>query len=183
MTLASNEYWGELRDADLLVSEQKVQLALQSLAARLNQQFSDQYPLVLAVMGGAVVFAGQLLPLLKFPLEFDYLQVSRYGDAQQGGELIWKVAPPAKVAGRIVLVVDDILDEGETMLAVRNRLLSLGASLVCSVVFAEKQRLRQVPIQADFVGLTVPDRFVFGYGMDLNSRWRNLPAIYAVKES
>ena len=172
----------ELRDADLLISEQQVQVALHDVAARLNEQFSGQYPLLLAVMGGAVVFAGQLLPLLKFPLEFDYLHVSRYGDAQQGGELIWKVAPTAAVAGRVVLVVDDIFDEGATLLAIQNRLLSLGATRVYSVVFAEKQRSRPLTITADFVGVKVPDRFVFGYGMDIHGAWRNLPAIYAAKE-
>jgi len=183
MTSALEQHWTALREADLLFSEAQVQAALQQVAAQLNENFSDQYPLVLAVMGGAVVFAGELLPRLKFPLEFDYVHVSRYGHAQQGGELKWKVAPTTKVAGRVVIVVDDILDEGETLTAIQNRLLGLGAQHVYAVVFAEKQRPRSLPIQADFVGLQVPDRFVFGYGMDINGAWRNLPAIYAVKES
>lgn len=174
--------WRDLNEAELLFTEQEVQLALQKIAASLNQQFFSQYPLVLAVMGGAVVFAGQLLPLLKFPLEFDYLQVSRYGDAQQGGQLRWKVAPTTAVSGRVVLVVDDILDEGETLTAIQQRLLNMGASQVFLVVMVNKNRSRDLPIRADFVGLSVPDRFVFGYGMDIQGAWRNLPAIYAVKE-
>jgi hypoxanthine phosphoribosyltransferase len=183
MKPATEKHRTVLREADLLFTEAQVQASLQHVADQLNEKFSDQYPLLLAVMGGAVVFAGELLPRLNFPLEFDYVHVSRYGNAQQGGELSWKVAPTTTVAGRIILVVDDILDEGETLTAIQKRLLSLGAQQVYSVVFADKQRPRSLPIQADFVGLQVPDRFVFGYGMDINGAWRNLPAIYAVKES
>jgi hypoxanthine phosphoribosyltransferase len=140
------------------------------------------HPLVLSVMGGAVVFTGQLLPTLAFPLDFDYVHVSRYGNNKQGGEMHWKVAPQENVRGRVVLVVDDILDEGETLYAIRQRVLALGATSFYSAIFADKLNNKIKPIKADFVGLQVPDRFVFGYGMDLHGAWRNLPAIYATKE-
>ncbi len=78
-------------------------------------------------MRGSVIFAGQLLPQLRFPLEFDYLDVTRYGDATRGGEISWKVTPGTSVAGRVVLVLDDILDEGQTLAAVREKLLEAGA--------------------------------------------------------
>jgi hypoxanthine phosphoribosyltransferase len=135
------------------------------------------------VMGVAVVFTGQLLPMLDFPLDFDYLHVSRYGDEKQGGKLHWKVAPRENVTGRIVLVLDDILDEGETMHAIRQRVLELGASKFYSAVFTDKDIGKPKPIRADFVGMELPNRFVFGYGMDIHGAWRNLPAIYAVKET
>ena len=172
-----------LDEADLLCAAADVQLALQRVAQQLNQKFAEAYPLVLSVMGGAVIFSGQLLPLLNFPLEFDYLHVSRYGDAQHGGELRWVVAPNENVAGRIVLVLDDILDEGHTLAAIQQRVLELGAAACYSAVLAEKNPQHLKPAKADFVGLNVPDRFVFGYGMDIHGAWRNLPAIYAVKES
>ncbi|MDZ4200884.1 MAG: hypoxanthine-guanine phosphoribosyltransferase [Gallionella sp.] len=168
-----------LQNAELLRSEQQVQAALVRVAAEINAALADRHPLVLSVMGGAVVFTGQLLPLLDFPLDFDYLHVSRYGNAQQGGELHWKVAPRENVRGRVVLVVDDILDEGETLFAIRQRVLELGADSFYSAVFADKENGRTKPICADFVGMTLPDRFVFGYGMDVHGAWRNLPAIYA----
>lgn len=171
-----------LQEAELLVSGEQVQLALHRVAQDINSALADQHPLVLSVMGGAVVFTGQLLPLLNFPLDFDYVHVSRYGNAQQGGEMHWKVAPRENVRGKIVLVVDDILDEGETMAAIKQRVMELGAAGFYSAVFAEKDNGKDKPVRADFIGLTVPNRFVFGYGMDFHGVWRNLPAIYAVKE-
>jgi hypoxanthine phosphoribosyltransferase len=171
-----------LQQAEMLHSGEQVQAALRGVAQRINAALADTHPLVLSVMGGAVVFAGQLLPLLDFPLDFDYVHVSRYRDARHGGQLHWKVAPCENVGGRVVLVLDDILDEGETMLAIRQRVMEMGAGRFYSAVFADKQLGRAKPIRADFVGLELPDRFVFGYGMDIEGAWRNLPAIYAVKE-
>ena len=170
-----------LQQAELLYSEQQVQDALRKVAQQINARLADTHPLVLSVMGGAVVFSGQLLPLLDFPLDFDYVHVSRYGDARRGGAMQWKVEPRENVRGRVVLVLDDILDEGQTLATLRERVLSLGASKFYSAVLADKQHGRKKPIHADFVGLELPDRFVFGYGMDIEGAWRNLPAIYAVK--
>ena len=95
----------------------------------------------------------------------------------------WKVAPHENVRGRVVLVVDDILDEGETLHAVKQRVMALGATQFYSAIFADKMNGKIKPIKADFVGLQVPDRFVFGYGMDIHGAWRNLPAIHATKEN
>jgi hypoxanthine phosphoribosyltransferase len=171
-----------LHNSEIIFSEQQVRAALLRIAQEINTTLAEQHPLVLSVMGGAVVFTGQLLPLLNFPLDFDYVHVSRYGNAQQGGELKWKVAPHENVRGRVVLVVDDILDEGATLHAIKQRVMELGASKFYSAIFADKLNGREKPIRADFLGLQVPDRFVFGYGMDIHGAWRNLPAIYATKE-
>jgi hypoxanthine phosphoribosyltransferase len=171
-----------LAQSEVIHTEGEVQAALQRVAREINARLAGQHPLVLSVMGGAVVFSGQLLPLLEFPLDFDYLHVSRYGNAQQGGALHWKVAPRENVQGKVVLVLDDILDEGETLHAIRQRVLELGARAFYSAVFADKDNGKIKPIQADFVGLTLPNRFVFGYGMDIHGAWRNLPAIHALKE-
>ena len=171
-----------LRDADLICTAERVQMALSKVAREINTALAETHPLVLSVMGGAVVFTGQLLPLLDFPLDFDYVHVSRYGDARHGGQMHWKVSPRETVRGRTVLVLDDILDEGHTLAALRERVMELGARRFYSAVFADKRHGRDKPIRADFVGLELPDRFVFGYGMDVDGAWRNLPAIYAVKE-
>ncbi|MDD5058574.1 MAG: hypoxanthine-guanine phosphoribosyltransferase [Sideroxydans sp.] len=171
-----------LASSELLFGADEVQHAVRRVANEINVAFAERHPLLLSVMGGAVVFTGQLLPMLDFPLDFDYLHVSRYGDDQQGGELHWKVAPRENVAGRVVLVVDDILDEGQTMLAIKRRVMELGAAQFYCAVFADKNIGKRKPIHADFVGMELPDRFVFGYGMDIHGAWRNLPAIYAVKE-
>jgi len=170
-----------LDEADLICSAEESALAVRRVAAEITARLANANPLVLAVMGGAVVFTGQLLPQLIFPLDFDYLHVSRYGDVTSGGQLTWIVEPRSAVEGRIVLVVDDILDEGVTLAEITRRLLAQGASEVLSAVFANKNLGRAKPITADFVGVHLPNRYVFGYGMDVRGAWRNLPAVYAVK--
>jgi hypoxanthine phosphoribosyltransferase len=168
-------------EADLLVSADESAAAVRRVAGEISERMEKLNPLVLAVMGGAVVFTGQLLPQLCFPLDFDYLHVTRYGDVTRGGTLQWIVEPRTPVAGRVVLVLDDILDEGVTLAAISQRLLEQGASQVLCAVFADKQLGRSKPIAADFVGVHLPNRYVFGYGMDVKGAWRNLPAVYAVK--
>jgi hypoxanthine phosphoribosyltransferase len=136
---------------------------------------------VLGVMGGAVVFTGHLLTQLGFPLEFDYIHVSRYGDDDRGGEVVWKVIPRQNVAGRTIVVVDDILDEGETLAHVKQRLLDMGAAEVIIVVFADKDLGRAKPVQADIIGLSIPNEFVVGFGMDVYGYWRNLPGLWSIR--
>ncbi|MGH8690661.1 MAG: hypoxanthine-guanine phosphoribosyltransferase [Burkholderiales bacterium] len=174
--------WAFLKDSDLIASAAQVQSAVQRVAAEIEQKLARSYPLVLAVMGGAVVFAGQILPLLRFPLDFDYIHASRYGVMTRGASIEWRVSPPQLARGRAVLVLDDILDHGETMNAIRSRLLELGAASVHCAVLVEKELRTPKPITPDFVGLKIPDRFVFGCGMDAKGFWRNLPEIRAMKE-
>jgi hypoxanthine phosphoribosyltransferase len=182
MTITIQHARAILQNAEMLYTAGEVQAALHNVARQINDNLADSHPLVLSVMGGAVVFSGQLLPLLDFPLDFDYVHVSRYGDAKQGGAMHWKVEPRENVRGRVVLLLDDILDEGHTLATLHERVLALGAEKCFSAVFADKQREHKKPIRADFVGMELPNRFVFGYGMDIEGAWRNLPAIYAVKE-
>ncbi len=174
--------WQILQSAELIHSASAVDAAISRVAAEISAKLGDKYPLVLSVMGGAVVFAGRILPMLNFPLDFDYIHASRYGSTSSGGSVDWKVAPKGNVMGRVVLVLDDILDIGDTMLAIRERVLALGARDFFSAVLTDKKRGQPKPIYADFVGLSLPDRYVFGCGMDAHGAWRNLPAIYALCE-
>ena len=174
--------WAFLENSDPVSSAEEIQAAIRRVAAEIQDRLAGAYPLVLVVLGGAVVFAGQLLPLLRFPLDLDYLHASRYGPATQGGGIGWRVAPPEGVRGRTVLVLDDILDGGETMHAIRERLLALGAASFLCAVLVEKLLARPKPLAADFVGLKIPDRFVFGCGMDAKGFWRNLPELRAMRE-
>jgi hypoxanthine phosphoribosyltransferase len=171
-----------LETADLLCSAASVSTAVSRIAREITAALAGSFPLVLCVMRGAVVFAGHLLPQLRFPLEFDYLDLRRYGDSIRGGEIEWRAMPGTAVAGRTVLVLDDILDQGRTLAAVREKLLAAGANRVYYAVLTEKDTGRAKPVSADFVGLRVPDRYVFGCGMDVGGAWRNLPEIYALKE-
>lgn len=173
--------WAFLEQSDLVSGADEVRAAIERVATEIQAKFAERYPLVLVVMGGAVVFAGQLLPLLRMPMDLDYIHATRYGAATRGGGIDWKVAPPAGVKDRAVLVLDDILDGGQTMAAIRDKLLELGAASFHCAVLVEKVLAAKKPIAADFIGLRIPDRFVFGCGMDAKGYWRNLPEIRAMK--
>src|SRR5436305_5215949 len=175
--------WRFLEESDPIASAEEVQAAVKRVAAEITGTMAQTYPLVLVVMGGAVVFAGQILPLLRFPLDLDYIHASRYGAETRGATIDWRVAPPASVRGRAVLVLDDILDGGDTMAAICDRLLALGAASFACAVLVETKLARPKPISADFVGLTIEDRFVFGYGMDAKGYWRNVARIRAMREA
>jgi len=177
----SQQAWALFNQAELLHGATEIELTLDQLARQITDAMADRFPIALCVMGGAVVFAGKLLPRLGFPLEFDYLHATRYRDGTQGGEIEWSVLPRKNLQGRNILLMDDILDEGHTLAAAKARLLELGAADVKIAVLADKHIGRPKPIAADFVGLHLPDRYVFGMGMDAYGLWRNLPAIYAFK--
>jgi hypoxanthine phosphoribosyltransferase len=172
-----------LAGAELIHSADTVAAAVERVAARIEEKLGGTNPLMLCVMNGGVPFAGQLLIRLGFPLDFDYLHVTRYGRATSGGALSWRSLPQTPIEGRTVLIVDDILDDGLTLAAIVERMREMGAAACHTAVAADKQKDGKKPLEADFTALTVPDRFVFGYGMDVRGKWRNLPAIYAMKET
>jgi hypoxanthine phosphoribosyltransferase len=171
-----------LETADLVCSAATVSETVTRLAQEITDRLADSFPLVLCVMRGGVIFTGQLLPQLRFPLELDYVEVTRYGVSTRGGELSWRMAPGPAVTGRTVLVLDDILDEGNTLAAIREKLVAMGAGRVLIAVLAEKDTGQAKPVKADFTGVRLPNRYVFGCGMDVKGAWRNLPEIYALKE-
>ncbi len=171
-----------LAAAELIHSAETVAAAVSRVALEITDKLGDTNPLLLCVMTGGVPFTGHLMTQLHFPLEFDYMHVTRYGQDTTGGALSWRSAPWTSVKGRTVLVLDDILDEGLTLAAIVERMMELGAKACYTAVATDKLNGKKKPIKADFVALTVPDRFVFGYGMDVRGAYRNLPAIYAMKE-
>ncbi len=138
--------------------------------------------MILVIMKGGMFFAGQLLPMLRFPLEVEYAHASRYGSKLSGGEVRWTIAPPAAVKGRAVVVLDDILDAGHTLAEVKRQVLLLGASSCRIAVLTEKATGKEKPVSAYFSGITLPERYVFGCGLDISGAWRNLSEIYALKE-
>ena len=166
--------------AMLVVPESEVQDAIDRLAREIAADLAGMRPLVITILNGGLVFAGQLLPRLRFPLTCDYVHARRYGKATRGGTLQWIAGPHEDVASRHLLLLDDILDEGRTLLAVRDELLARGAASVRIAAFARKERGLPAAVKADYVGVVVPDAFVFGYGMDVAGEWRNLPAVYAM---
>ena len=180
--MAPDEAWRILADADSIVGAEEIQRALDRMAAEIMARLDEANPLALSVMTGAVFLAGQLLPRLAFPLEYDYLHATRYRNTKQGHGIDWVIEPRTPVAGRTVLVLDDILDEGITLAAIKARLLDRGARECLTAVLAVKDIGQPQPIAADFAAVRLPNRYVFGCGMDVAGTWRNLPAIYAVKD-
>lgn len=171
-----------LAKADLLYSERQVSQAFDIMASAINQHLHKKYPICLSVMLGGLLPTGQLLPRLNFPLEIDYIHASRYRGDTQGGELNWIKHPQIPLVERSVLIIDDILDEGLTLQAIVEYCLQQGATEVFTAVLVEKEHDRRTGLQqADFMGLTVPDRYVFGYGMDYQGQLRYAPGIYAVQ--
>ena len=178
------DFASALANADLVHDRITIEHAVAMMAARIRNDYADDVPVYLTVMQGALPFAGQLaleLGALGLDLEFDYLHATRYRGETSGGELTWVHRPATALRNRRVLLVDDILDEGHTMAAVRAWCIGEGAQDVRIATLAVKLHDRCVPgLRADYVGLEVPDRYVFGYGMDYHEQGRNLPAIYAL---
>ncbi len=170
--------------AELLLAPEGVAAAVTRVADAVNAALASQSipTLALVVMRGGLIFAGHLLPQLRFPVDVDYVDATRYGAATHGGSLTWRAGIPDQIGGRTVLLIDDILDEGLTLAAVREKLLEAGAAKVLIAVFADKDLQRVKPVTADFVGVTLPNRYVFGFGMDVRGQWRNLPAVYALAQ-
>ncbi len=169
-----------LNNAQLVHHQQAVDHAISSIAHQLNGDYANEQPVVLCVMGGGVFFTGQLMPQLNFPLEFDYIHATRYSGTN-GNAVEWLVKPKEIVNNRNVLILDDILDAGITLKAIVDECKQLGAKSIKVAVLVEKQLEADKPIYADYVGLKVPNQYVFGCGMDVYGWWRNLPAIYALQ--
>ncbi len=170
-----------LSEARPLHSPDAVRAALQRVAGEINSALADADPVLLCAMIGGLAFAGQLLPLLCFPHQLDYLHVTRYRGATAGGELQWRARPTTPLADRTVLILDDIFDEGATLAAMLDYCRGAGTRHVFSAVLVDKRHARKVPdIRPDFIGLTVDDHYVFGCGMDYRGYLRHTAGIYAV---
>ena len=179
-----------LARSQVLHDRAAVEGAIDAMAARiaadLRDTGDDQPPVFLTIMHGGLPFAARLalgIGAQGVDLAFDYLHATRYRGATSGGELAWKHRPATPLRGRRVLLVDDIVDEGHTLAAVRAWCLAEGAAEVRIAAMVVKRHGRCVPgLEADYAGLDVPDRYVFGYGMDYHEQGRNLPAIHALRE-
>lgn len=179
--MSLEKYRAALASADLIHDEATMRSAIVRMAGEIDAQLGDESAIFMTVMNGGMIFAGQLATSLRAPVEFDYLHATRYRGATSGGELSWLARPTLELTGRTVLLVDDILDEGYTLQAIRAHCMERGAKRVLLAALCEKKHDRVVPgLVADFVGVDVPDRYVFGYGMDYNELGRNLPGIYAL---
>ena len=171
-----------LMDAECIYNDDQVSMALDSIADNIRKKYCDKNPLVFCVMKGGAFTACALLQRLQFPLEFDFMQVTRYRNTAQGGDVEWRVKPDVSIAGRFVLIVDDILDEGITLQEIVNYCQSEKAASVEVAVLTDKKHNRNKNrIKADYVALTIPDCYVVGCGMDYKGYFRNMNGVYAIK--
>ena len=168
--------------ADLVFSAHQIAVAIENMATDLEQKIKNQNAIMLCVMNGGLITTSDIMRGLQCDVRLDYLQVARYRDKTVGGSLHWHKEPQLSLEGQVVVLVDDIYDEGYTLEEVVSYCKRKGAKQVITVVLLFKQKEgRKVSMQPDIFGLEVSDRYVFGYGMDYKGYLRNLPAIYAVK--
>jgi hypoxanthine phosphoribosyltransferase len=171
-----------MRQAECLFTMADIHAACDRLASAINRDLAGRELIVLCIMNGGLVATGLLLPRLTMPLRVDYLHATRYREQTSGTDLHWRVEPSNDLAGRHVLVVDDILDEGYTLQAIMDFCEAQGAASVSAAVLVQKVHERGVRPPVAYIGLQVPDRYVFGAGMDYRGYWRNAAGIYAVAE-
>lgn len=187
MSVVSLDHIREVKKtADCLHNAKAVAKAFDKMAVQITEVLSDKNPLVISLMNGGLIASGQLLLRLDFVLQVDFIHASRYREQTAGGtRLNWLVKPHQLLNDRHVLLVDDILDEGMTLYEVAQFCKREGAKQVYTAVLADKKHDRRQPpgFVADFTGLEIKDRYVFGCGMDYRGYLRNVNGIYAVKES
>lgn len=166
------------KTADVVHNRAAIDAIIAQQATLINAHYRCERALVLPVMTGALIYAGQLLPRLTIELELDYVHATRYDGARAGGRLNWLMRPRSPVAGRKILLLDDILDEGLTLALVRDWLLEQGAAEVLISVLAHKLKAQPQACSADFPALPVPDCYVYGFGLDVDGLWRNADGIF-----
>jgi len=168
--------------AECLADAAALSSILDQMAEQLSAELADDNPVIMCVMNGGLIVTGMLLPRLNFPLQVDYLHATRYRERLTGADLQWKASPSLPLKGRVVVLVDDILDEGDTLVGIRAHCLEQGASRVLCAVLVDKNHDRRHPAlqRADVTGMDAPDRYLFGFGMDYKGYLRNAPGIYAV---
>lgn len=171
-----------LKEAECLYSFSEVNEALDRMAKAITDKLKDKNPLILCVMTGALITTGHLVTRLHFPLEIDYIHVTRYRGTTRGGDLHWLVEPRQSLKDRAVIVIDDIMDGGLTLSAIIDYCKQSHAKEILTAVLVSKNRKREpgVHFEPDFVGMKTEDKYLFGFGLDYEEYLRNVPGIYAV---
>ena len=183
MPLTNDEIQSIQDNAECLHDADAVHQALDQMASAITESLGESLPVVLCVLNGGIIPAGYLLTRLEFPLEIGYLHATRYRGETSGAEVQWLCESLIELQDRTVLVIDDILDEGQTLADIVDHCEQAGATQVYSAVLVQKHHDRLTTgIEADFVGLQVDDRYVFGFGMDYKGYLRNMNGVFALGE-
>ena len=177
---AAQEALTVLKNAKVIYTEQEVNGALEGIAKKINQDYEASVPLILCVMNGGLFTTAKLVNNLKIPVNMDYIHATRYENGTEGKALKWLATPNTSLENRDVILVDDILDEGVTLSCLKDYCMRNGANSVKAALLIKKQHDRCInPELGDYIGIEVPDKYVFGCGMDFKGFFRNLPVIYA----
>ena len=167
----------------VLFDETRIRQRLDEIAAQVSNDYCDKELTVIAVLNGSLVFMADLMRRIQLPLRLDCLSVASYhGKAQTSGEVIFKQIALPDVQDRHILILDDILDSGNTLAAIRERLETAGPRTIKVCVLLSKKKQRARAIDADYVGFEIEDEFVVGYGLDYDERYRNLPCIGVLRK-
>lgn len=173
-----------LNKSERLYDYSEVERAIHAVSQEVNRELEGDDVLVITILQGGLVFSGMLVPQLSFPLTLDYTQFSRYGHNKEGGDIRVPATPKTSMEGKTVLLVDDIYDRGETLkvaseLCVENGAKKVVAAVLVKKVFADVAVTPLIPNFKLFYALEVPDKFVFGMGMDVEDYFRNAAGIFA----
>ena len=166
----------------ILLTRQEIEAAVSRLAAEISRDYHDKHPLLLGILKGSFVFLADLIRRLDFPLEVDFLRLASYGKGRQTPgkvRVVHDISTPIK--GREVLVIEDIVDTGLTTVFLLNHLRKQKPASLKLCTLTDKPSRRQVPVTIDYLGFTVPDKFIVGYGIDYDEKFRNLPDICFVE--
>ena len=162
----------------VLLPREKVEAVVRMLAAEIKRDYQGKSPLLLGILKGSFVFMADLIRQLDFPLEVEFVRLSSYGAKEQSSERIKVIQGlHSKVKGKDVLVIEDIVDTGLTTSFFMDYLGKKEPASLKLCVLADKPSRRKVPVAMDYLGFTVPDKFIVGYGLDCNEKFRNLPDI------
>ncbi|CAM3987738.1 hypoxanthine phosphoribosyltransferase [Alkalicoccus chagannorensis] len=167
---------------EVLISEEELQTKIADLGAELSEEYGDRFPLVIGILKGSLPFMGDLMQKMDIHLEYDVMDVSSYGkEFVSSGEVKIVKDLNTSIKGRDVIILEDIIDSGNTLKYLTDLFKHRGANTVKIVTLLDKPDGRQVDIYPDTAGFTVPDKFVVGYGLDYIERFRNLPYIGVLK--
>ena len=167
----------------LLIPETEIAAAVSRLASEIRRDYTGKRPLFIGILKGSFVFLADLVRQLDFPLEIDFIVVCSYGKGTEPcGEVEVLYEPRLPAKGRNVVVIEDIVDTGLTTASVIDHLKNQKPASLKLCVLLDKPARRRVPVKIDYLGLTVPDKFLVGYGLDCNEKFRNLPDIYVLRE-
>lgn len=166
----------------VLISEKQIARRVAEMARQIQKDYSSRDMVIVALLNGTVLFLADLVRHLSLPLRLDFIGVSSYGAGTESGQLVFTKELRLDVKGRDVLLVDDILDTGRTLTRVRAKLKKLKPRRIRICVLLDKPSRREEPVTPDYVGFTIPNEFVVGYGLDYAERYRNLPYVGVLRQ-